>query len=103
MACESIYWTNINDDIEKTVTNCSTCLDFQQTQLKEKIICHEIPAKPWEIVSADMFTLHKGNYFYIVDFYSKFLVIKKTEDLSADCLTLPYKIFLEYCLPKKIM
>ena len=36
-----------SDDIEKTHKNCSTCLDFQQTQPKEKIIHHEIPAKPW--------------------------------------------------------
>ena len=35
MAYASIYWTNINDDIEKQVKFFSTCLDFQQTQPKK--------------------------------------------------------------------
>ena len=104
MACESIYWTNINDDIEKHIQNCYICLDFQQTQPKEKIIHHEIPAKPWEIFGADMFTLHNRNYLCIVDYYRKFPGIKKTEDLAADSLILTYKIiFLENGLPKKII
>ena len=51
-----------------------------------------------------MFTLHNRNYLCIVDYHSKFLVMKKMEDLSADSLILKCKIiFLEYCLPKKTM
>ena len=26
---ESIYWININDDIDQVHKNCSTCLNFQ--------------------------------------------------------------------------
>ena len=63
LACESIYWTNINDDIEKHIKNCSTCLDFQQTQPKEKIMHPKIPAKPWKIVGRDMFILHHKTLF----------------------------------------
>ena len=29
LACESIYWVNMNANIEETVTNCSIWLDFQ--------------------------------------------------------------------------
>ena len=32
---ESIYWPDINIDIEKHITNYSPCLEFQQMQLKE--------------------------------------------------------------------
>ena len=45
LAYESIYWTNINDDTEKCIKNCSTYLTFQQTQPKEKIIHHDNSAK----------------------------------------------------------
>ena len=38
MGCKSIYWTNINNDIENHIKLLS--LDFQQTQPKEKIIHH---------------------------------------------------------------
>ena len=51
-----------------------------------------------------MITLHSKNYLCIVDYHSKFPVIKNNEDLSADSLILACKsIFSEYCLPKKIM
>ena len=36
LACESIYWVNINSDIENYVKYCRTCLEFQQMQPKEK-------------------------------------------------------------------
>ena len=50
-----------------------------------------------------MFTLHNRNYLCIVDYHSKFPVIKKMEDLSADSLILTCKIICsEYSLPKKI-
>ena len=51
-----------------------------------------------------MFTLHKRSYLCIVDYHSKFPVIKTTEDISADSLILTCKIiYSEYGLPKKII
>ena len=44
LAWESVYWININDDIEKHIKSCITCLTFQQTQPKDKIIQHDILA-----------------------------------------------------------
>ena len=46
LTCESIYWINMNADIEDTVKNCPTCLDFQATQPKDKTISHKIPGRP---------------------------------------------------------
>ena len=39
LACESIYWINMNGDIEEIVKKCIPCLDFQATQPKNKTIC----------------------------------------------------------------
>ena len=51
-----------------------------------------------------MFPLYNRAYLCIVDCYSKFLVIKKTEGPSADNLILACKvIFSEYGLSKKII
>ena len=37
LAWESVYWININDDIENHIKNCTTCLTYQQTQSIDKI------------------------------------------------------------------
>ena len=55
----------------------STCLDFQQTQLKVKIIHCEILGKLWEVIGVDMLTLNNKNYLYIVYYHSKFPVVKR--------------------------
>ena len=93
----------MNNDIEIHIK--LLCMSqYSANAAKGKIIHHNIPSKPWEVVAAYMFTLqHKFN-LCIVDYYSKFLVIKKMEDLSADSLILVCKIIVsEYGLPKKIM
>ena len=44
--------SDINTDIEKYIKNCNTCLEFQQTQPKEKIMHHDIHLIPWEVLGA---------------------------------------------------
>ena len=94
--CESIYWPGIDSNIEKkTLKNCSTCLEFQQTKPKEQIMHQEIPEKPWEVVGADMFNSHNKYYLCIINYHSKFPIIKKTEDLAAASLTVACKLFFQ--------
>ena len=65
---------------------------------------YDILIRLWDIINADMFTLKNKQYLCIVDYHSKFLIVKKTEDLSADNLILTFKIiFAEYGMPTKIM
>ena len=68
------------------------------------MIHHDIPVRPWDVIDADMFTVNNKHYLCIVDYHSKFPIIKKAENLSADSLILTCKvIFVEYGIPKKIM
>ena len=91
-------------DIENHIKSCSTCLHFQQTQPREKIIHHDIPVKPCEVIEADIFTLNNRNYLFIVDYHSKFPILKRVEDMSAESSILACKFIVsEYGLPKKIM
>ena len=55
LACESIFWHNINANIEAHIKLCATCLEFQQTQPKEKLMHHDIPLRPWVVIGADVF------------------------------------------------
>ena len=91
-ACESIYMVNINDDIKHFIKNCTTCLTFQKTQPKDKMVQHDIiPVRLWDIIGVDMFTLNNKHYHCIVENHRKFLIIKKAEDLSANSLILTCK------------
>ena len=97
---DSVFWSNINANIEAYIKHCATCLEFQQMQPKEKITHHDIPLRPWEVVGADVFHLKNKHYFCIVHYNSKFPVVKRLEGLSADNLISTVKIiFAEYGVP----
>ena len=48
----------MNACIEIIIKNCPTCLEFQATQPKDKIMPHEIPVGLWESVGPDIFTIN---------------------------------------------
>ena len=101
---ESVYWVDINTDIDKHIKRCNTCLEFQQMQPKEKMIHHDIPLRPWEVLGADIFHFNNKNYLCIVDYHSKFPVIKRMEGLSTASLITTTKVkFAEYGIPCKLM
>ena len=104
LGCESVFWHNINADIEAYIKLCATCLEFQQTQPQEKLMYHDIPLRPWEVIGADIFHFKNKHYWCIVDYNSKFPVVKRLEGLSADNLINVVKtIFAEYGIPCKLM
>ena len=59
-----------------------------QLKWDSPVVHHDIPAKPWEAIGADMFALNNKHYLCIINYDSKFPIIMKTEDLSADSLIL---------------
>ena len=92
IACKSLYWIAMHSVIENHIKSCSTCLHLQQTQPWEKITHHGIPGKPWQVREADMFKLNSKNYLCIVDYHSKFPIVKRAEDVSAESLIIAYKV-----------
>ena len=77
---------------------------FSAKSTKRKIIHHDISGKPWEGIEVDMSTLNNKNYLCIVDYHSKFPIVKKAENMSTDKLILTcIVIFSEFGLPKKII
>ena len=81
-------------------------LHFTRCSQRKKIIHHNIPLRPWKVLGADVFHFNNKNYLCIVDYNSKFPVIKRKrmEGLSTENLITTAKvIFAEYGIPCKLM
>ena len=92
----------MNTNIENVVKQCATCLDYHHTQLQENTILKRLPNKPWEIFGADIFSIDNETLLCIIDYYTKFPVMKRAERLSADDIIRTTKVlFAEFGLPKK--
>ena len=58
----------------------------------ERLKHHKVSWRLLEVVGVDMFSLYNKTYICIVDYHSKFPVIKKAGSLSANNLILAYKV-----------
>ena len=86
--------------MKKYIKNHATYLEFQQMQPNEKIIHHNTPLRLLKVLGADVFHFNNKNYLCIIDYHSKFPVIKRLEGLAVESLITTTKvIFAEYGIP----
>ena len=99
-----VYWPAMNDDIEKLVKQCEICNKFATSNRKEPMVPHEIPARPWEKVGIDYFTLLNQDYLLIIDYFSKYpeviLVSSKTAGATIKALQ---SVFSRHGIPNTIV
>lgn len=82
-ARDVLYWPGMNDQITQTVSKYEVCASFQRNNQKEPMIAHDIPDRPWQKVSMDLFELDKEHYIVITDYYSKYFEVSKLTGINA--------------------
>ena len=69
--------------IKPLLNKCSTCPEFQKMQPKKRLINNEIPGRPYEVVGTNMFSLYNKNDHCVIDYDSKFPILRNMEGLPA--------------------
>ena len=78
-----VFWSNINQDINKIVQGCVICQEQRKAQCAESLKPHEISVRPWQIVVMDLFQVGRLHYMLVVDYYSKYPLLRKLKDFSG--------------------
>lgn len=102
----SVFWHNINRDITEIVKACPLCQEFGHSLPKEPLQPQELPTGPWQTVGSDLFTLYGEDYLLVVDYYSKFPIIRripKGNSTSQTVITYLKQIFSEHGIPSKFI
>ena len=104
-AKDTVYWHNINADIEKVCATCPTCQTHQPAQSTEPLMNQEIPSRPWQILGSDLFSFEGDNYLIVADYYSKFPIVRKmpARCTSHSVIQACKQIFGEYGTPEKMI
>lgn len=71
----SMYWPNINNDIDNYISNCDICLTYRNSNPKQNLQPHDIKFLPWHKVAMDFFEFNKKIYLIVVDYFSKFVEV----------------------------
>ena len=82
-AKDVLFWRGMARGIEQLVSTCDICLRYQPSNPKEPMMSSEVPTRPWEIVSTDLFCLDGEDSLLIVDSYSQYIEIAKLSNTSS--------------------
>ena len=100
---DSLYWLHMSAGIEDVVKYCSTCLEFQQTQPKNKIISQE-PRWAMGNNRCQLICNKNSSFRYVVDYHNRFPIVKWAEELLTENLIRCCKtICAEYGLLQKML
>ena len=105
----TVYWPNLTEQLKELVTSWRVCLKYSQANRKDSKsigppLGQEIPTRPWEKLATDIFTFNNENYLLIVDYMSRFPVIRHLSNLTAKMVAEHMKaIFSELGVPKTLV
>ena len=104
LAKESVFWPGMANDIKKMVQCCPQCQQHQPAPPKLPILQPELPTRPWEKLGTDIFEYQGKRYLMIVDYFSRFIIVKHIHDLRAETVSNVFlEVLTEYGLPSIIM
>ncbi|KAM7281203.1 uncharacterized protein ISCGN_006114, partial [Ixodes scapularis] len=86
LASQSVFWPRINQDIEELISSCEVCQRHQGANQREPLLDRDLPIRPWEKVAMDFFYHGGTTYLLVVDYYSKFVEVKKMSTTTASAL-----------------
>ena len=61
-ARQSVWWPQMNSQLELIVSNCTTCARYASEQRKEPLCSTPMPGRPWEKLGADLFEVEKMHF-----------------------------------------
>ena len=106
-AKETVYWPGLNDQLEQLILNCQLYLKYSRSKGKgtpHTALGYEVPPVPWSKLATDIFHYESQPYLLIVDYTSRFLIVRKLKSMSAQHITEHFKsIFSEYGWPDTVV
>lgn len=103
-ARDVLFWPGLMSQVEDTVSQCSVCNSHRPANVKEPMMSHDIPDRPWAKLGADLFELQGSNYLICVDYFSKFPEIAKLKDCtSKETITHMKSMFARHGIADEVM
>ena len=79
----SLWWPGMNLQLKQFISTCQVCQSFQRNNLKESLVSHSIPDRPWSKIAADPFEFKGEHFLVLADYYSDWIEFDKMRDQTA--------------------
>ena len=87
---DTVYWPGINEQLEQLVLNCELCLKYSKAKDKQPSnmsLGQEILTHPGPKVATGIFFFDGNSYLLIVDYTSKFPLVRKLTSMTVQYVT----------------
>lgn len=102
-AQSSIWWPGITADLKKLIENCLKCRENRVSQRKEPLKPTELPDRPWQRISMDLFEVKRKNYIVVVDMYSRWIEYRYLHSTNTTSVIHKLKeIFSTHGIPDEV-
>ena len=106
-AKDTVYWSRLNDQLEKLVLNCELCVKYSHSKCKQEPslpLGQEVPLYPWTKFARGIFHFEGASYLLVVDYSSRFLVVCKLTSMTGQHIATQCKvIFSKYVWPENLI
>ena len=100
-ARDSMWWPQMNSQLEQVVFNCLAC---SREQRREPLCNSPLPARPWEKVGVDLFEVEGMHFLVVVDYYSRYPEVKQLDkSRSCDVILAMKGIFSRFGIPNVVI
>ena len=95
----AVFWPNMQKDIITHLSSCCPCAEFKIKQ-KPEPLSHDVPMVAWHSLTLGDFEFKGTHYLLVYDRFSRFIVVKKSDSLSArSTIHLLFEVFTEHGVP----
>ena len=103
-ARDSVYWPQINKEIEQLVKSCEICQENSCRNQKDPSIPREVLMTPWLTIEMVLFTLDQYSFLLVVDVTSRFPVVCILSNETCSSVINALKgVYCDFGLPRKII
>ena len=81
-AKQSVWWPGLSTQLLQMVEKCETCAK-ERLHNRETLLPTEFPARPWELVGADLFDWNNSQYLVVIDYFSRYIEVAKLRITTA--------------------
>ena len=102
-AMQSVWWPLSSKQIEAMCNLCHICA-LHRPERKEPLLPSSFPSYAWERIGTDLFELDKKTYIVVVDYYSRWIEIRRLlQTTSAHAIEALKSIFSTHGIPDYVV